>query len=465
MQLSRFVVTYEGVRDDENVLYDVITDRHVGVNDAVLDLVRRFGAGPPPEDEDEAEIADALSAQGFLVEDRAADDERLRRHLARVTAEGMPETMYVVLTPTLKCNLACTYCYQKDSPAFNRMSAETEAESIAFVLRKVDEARTPKLHVHYLGGEVLTRKDFLLRTAEAFHAAMRERGGSFEWEIVTNGVDLDRPFVEAMNRCGEGTIKITLDGDRETHDAARVHRNGKGSFDDTFRNLVEVAGSARIWIGGNFYPGQDASYERLLDRIEDAGVAEKLSHVRFKPVVETGGNENKTGCTSCASDGKREADTLIHLDRLVRKKWKGAAVSKTLVARGPCELHWDNSYIIDPDGYVYRCPALVGHSDLAVGTVKSDALRAAPLLETRPWEAHEPCHDCAYLPVCMGGCLGGQWLKTGRRDQVMCKKEVFEASYAETIPARYLEELGAVPWDGDEAAPPQTEPIERSDAR
>jgi sulfatase maturation enzyme AslB (radical SAM superfamily) len=103
---------------------------------------------------------------------------------------------------------------------------------------------------------------------------------------------------------------------------------------------------------------------------------------------------------------------------------------------------------------------------VAVGSVKDDALRAAPLLELRPWEQHEPCHDCAYLPVCMGGCLAGQYLRTGRRDQVLCKKAWFEAGFAETIPRRYLDELAAVPWDGEEAkatpAPSQIDATEGS---
>ena len=33
---------------------------------------------------------------------------------------------------------------------------------------------------------------------------------------------------------------------------------------------------------------------------------------------------------------------------------------------GPCELHWKNSYTIDPEGHVYKCPAVAGLSELAV---------------------------------------------------------------------------------------------------
>ena len=97
---------------------------------------------------------------------------------------------------------------------------------------------------------------------------------------------------------------------------------------------------------------------------------------------------------------------------------------------------------------VYKCPAVAGRPEVAIGSVTNESLRGAPLLELRPWEQ---CGDCAYLPVCVGGCLGGQYLKTGRRDQVNCKKEWFEASFREAVPRRYLAELADTPWDGEAA--------------
>jgi hypothetical protein len=41
----------------------------------------------------------------------------------------------------------------------------------------------------------------------------------------------------------------------------------------------------------------------------------------------------------------------------------------------------------------------------------------------------------------VGGCLGGLYLKTGRRDQVACKKDMFEQSFRETVVRRYLTEF------------------------
>lgn len=444
MQLSRFLVTYASVRPDEHVLYDVLSDRYVGVNGATFSAITRLTTGSG--DTDDCVVAGELAEQGFLVADRAHDDRRLREHLARV-ARGEPGVMTITLMPTLACNLACSYCFQKGSPAYNTMTRETEEQAIEFILRKVDQAGSRLLRLEYFGGEPLARKDVVLRTAEILSRSMAARGGSFSWHIITNGVSLDRPFVDAMSRFGEGGVKVTLDGDRETHDQARVYRSGKGTFDVIFENLVAVAGHVRLDVGGNFLLGQEASYTRLVQRLEEAGILSKLHAIKFKPVQATASNDLGSCAGACASP-KEESDTLIALDRLIRKKRPDVAPIGMLdaVAAGPCELHWDTSYIIDPDGLVYKCPAVAGRPEVAVGTVRDNALKGAPLLELRPWEQ---CGDCAYLPVCVGGCLGGQYLKTGRRDQVNCKKEWFEASFREAVPRRYLAELEDVPWDGE----------------
>ena len=446
MQLSRFLVTYESIRTDEHVLYDVLADRYVGLNDAALASIARATAGSGDEDDDA--IADELAAQGFLVEDRAHDDRRLRDHLSSVALHE-PGVMSITLLPTLACNLACTYCFQKGSPAYNTMSRETEEQTIEFILRKVDQAGSRELRMEYFGGEPLARKDVVLRTAEILSRSMAARGGVFSWHIITNGVNLDRPFVEAMNRFGAGGIKVTLDGDKETHDKTRVYRSGKGSFDVIFENLVAVADHVKLDVGGNFLPGQQESYTRLIQRLDDAGVLKKLNAIKFKPAQATAANDLGTCSGSCGSP-KEETETLLLLDRLVRKKRPDKAASETLdgLISGPCELHWDNSYIIDPDGLVYKCPAVAGRPEVAVGTVRDNSLEGAPLLELRPWEK---CGDCPYLPVCVGGCLGGQYLKTGRRDEVNCKKEWFEASLREAVPRRYLAELADTPWDGADA--------------
>lgn len=440
MQLSRFVVTYENVRPGENVLYSVLDDRYLGLDENTLAAVRRWSVGGAAADAIESETQQVLLDDGFLVESRSVDDVRLRAQLDKA-AQGYPGTMFVTLMPTLACNLACNYCFQKDSPAFNTMHKPTEAATLEWILRTVDERSLSKLHVHYFGGEPLTRKGFCLRTAEALGASMRARGGTFEWSMTTNGIGLDVEFAKSMLACGPGGFKVTLDGDQETHDQMRVWRDGKGTFEQIFAAVEAVAPHAKIRIGGNFLPHQAASFERLLERIEASGLGKLLDGVVFKPIIDV--QLQKSSCTGCG-DNQQETKTLVQLNKAIDKKGLGLKRFErdTLESLlGPCELHWKNNYTIDPDGYVYKCPAVAGRQALAVTQVSESAReKIAPLLASRPWEQ---CGDCAYLSVCVGGCLGGKYLSTGRTDQVLCRKEQFEKSFRETVSRRYLEEFSS----------------------
>jgi uncharacterized protein len=150
-----------------------------------------------------------------------------------------------------------------------------------------------------------------------------------------------------------------------------------------------------------------------------------------------------------ASD--KTADTSVQIGRAVQARKPAPSIgSESGFNRNPCELHWTHSYTIDPDGRVYKCvykcPRVAGRPEMAVADVLSrGADKAAPLTAARPWEQH--CGDCAFLPVCLGGCLGGRYLRTGRVDQVHCRKPEFEAGYRETVLARYHSELGAREWE------------------
>ena len=429
---------YRDAAPGEHVLYDVVGDRYIGVDGALLEAIGRWGNGGQVLDK-EREAHQALCGAGLLVADDAADDTRLAGHWRR-SSEGMPDTLYVTLMPTLACNLACTYCFQKDHPATGRMSAETEAAAQAYVLQRVDSSGTGRLLVHYIGGEPLTRKDLLLRTAAVFSRAMAERGGTFAWELTTNGIGLAPAFVDALLAFGEGTVKLTLDGDRETHDAGRVYRSGQGTFDQVFDALVAVARSCpgvKVRVGGNFLPGQADSYERLLRRMEDAGLRGLLEETIFKPVMDVG---SAHGCSGCAAP-QAEAETLVQIGRSAQRRGLGRRATGQVDRAGLCEVHWANSTVIDPMGRLYKCLDVAGRPEMAIGDVWKGETRGDPLTEARPWERHEPCRTCAYLPVCGGGCIGGRFLQTGRTGEVLCRLDHFQQSFREEIVARYLAEF------------------------
>jgi uncharacterized protein len=431
MRLSRFVIAYRDVRPGEHVLYDVVGDRYVGVDDAGLETLERWRRGAPVLPA-EQEGAEALRGMGFLVEDDGEDELRLAG-ARQEAARGRPGSFYVTLMPTLACDLACTYCFQKDHPAQGHMKPDLEAAALEWIERAVARSSAEKLVVAYVGGEPLTRKDYLLRTAAHLSAAMSRLGRAFEWQLITNGVSLDVEFARDMAALGPGEIKLTLDGDRETHDAGRVFRDGRGTFDRVFSALVAVAHTCpgiRLRVGGNFRDGQEASFEALLDRMATAGLAGRLKSVDFKPVVEG-------GCaTSC---GSRADAALVQLGRATQRRGLSHQAPRGVDRIAPCELHWDDAWTIDPAGRLYKCLAVAGRPEMAIGDVRSGPLRPDPLIAAEPWKACGP--DCPFVPVCLGGCVGGKVATGGRPGEAACDRPLLEATFRREITRRYLEEF------------------------
>src|ERR687883_1573663 len=83
MQVSRFVVPYRDVRPGEHILYSVLDDRYVGIDDATFAAIGRWTRDVPPADEPEREAQSVLVEDGFVVRGGEEDDERLRAHLDR----------------------------------------------------------------------------------------------------------------------------------------------------------------------------------------------------------------------------------------------------------------------------------------------------------------------------------------------------------------------------------------------
>ena len=64
MELSRFVVAYRDVRPGEHVLYSVLTDRYIGIDQATSDAVEHWTRGRRPADAAERETAKVLLEEG-----------------------------------------------------------------------------------------------------------------------------------------------------------------------------------------------------------------------------------------------------------------------------------------------------------------------------------------------------------------------------------------------------------------
>ena len=66
----------------------------------------------------------------------------------------------------------------------------------------------------------------------------------------------EAPAGEPLSTLGLSGIKITLDGDRGTHDLVRIRRGGQGTFDACMKAVrLLLKHGIQLNLGGNFQPG------------------------------------------------------------------------------------------------------------------------------------------------------------------------------------------------------------------
>jgi uncharacterized protein len=462
MQPSLFNVRVPMPDREDVFLMNTFTDAQLIVSKDVvglLDTLDSNGGDARKFSETEREALDTLATHGFVVDDR--DSERADLHRFFQDFREDTRHMRVTVLTTMQCNFACDYCIQGDHGDYNKHATKMSmADAVRvgdWIEARLDALQSRQLTLMFFGGEPLLNLPVMYYLAERLWQATQARGVEQSIVIITNGLLLTREVVGKLKPFGLTGVKITLDGDRDTHDRSRPLRGGQGTFDRIIRNIRDVAGECRIAIGGNFDADTVDSYPALLDFLREQEFADQLYRVNFKPVIRAAqpaqpkglikltpvdANNKPLGgtCMTAAGSGAKRGgsicdtcnladDQMAFLRAETRKR--GFATSDG-VHMGPCELHQRHAYTVGTDGSLYACPGFTGDSAQSVGHIddRQEPQReaaAARFERLAPWKQ---CGDCSYIPVCGGGCSVASHSELGDLNRPSCHKTSFEAGVA-----------------------------------
>jgi uncharacterized protein len=460
MQPSMFNLRVPVADRNEVFLMNTFTDAQLLVTPDVATLLDRVTEGDAAFNAEEREALEALVENGFVVDSREGERARLQQYFATMR-EDTDQLRVTVLT-TLQCNFACDYCFQGDHGDYNKfahkMSMETAANVVSWVESRLDEIHPEKFVLQLFGGEPLLNLPVAYYLAEQCHAVCEARGIPQSISLITNGLLLTPDVVERLTPYGLYGVKITLDGDRDTHNRMRPLRGRQGTFDKIVENVRLVAHKVAITIGGNFDETSWDSYPDLLDFLREQEFADQIVKINFKPIIKAPepekpkgfipltvvGNGDKplggTCMTSAGAGGGRDkattaCDTCHFVDEkmqfLREETRKRGFATVDGVHMGPCEIHRQHAYTLGPDGALYSCPGFTGEKTESIGHISG---------RVEPWHAaamaryerisplKEECGDCSYIPVCGGGCSVAAHIETSDMHTPSCHKSAFESA-------------------------------------
>ena len=426
MKLSRYLKVYNHPNKAGRLV--VVATRRCAVlelSETLWDRVRNNG------ELSEREL-DVLVSKGVLVEDNAVEREEMRALFQNLNSKRSVFSLLVTLT--LECTLACPYCFEDPFRGHFVMSEDTAELLIQRVTEQMIAGRD--VLVDFYGGEALMALPMLKQIASRLAGVAQANNVKFDFNIITNGTLLTRQVVEELLPLGLAAVRVTIDGPRDIHDRQRPFVSGKGSFDTILANVRDIYEIVPVDIGVNYAKENYQRFPELLDYLIAEGIdPKKLKAMVFSPIMPKSdgsvGGDHGHVCASTSEPWMMEAGLYLRGETLRR----GFPTPK--LASAACMIEFENDLVIGYDGGIYKCPVLMGQEEFRVGTLADGINDYSQSHNLDVWKNDE-CLDCAYLPLCFGGCRFMRKLRTGAIDGVDCRRDLLDA----TLEAIVLQDLG-----------------------
>ena len=334
--------------------------------------------------------------------------------------------MHLILSLTHRCNLRCAYCYAGRSMA-RAMPLSVACKALDYAFRSPD----PAVNLTFFGGEPLLEPDLIDAIAQQAQARAATSGKTLRMGLTTNGTLLSR-HMDLLCRHGL-IVTVSLDGDRDVHDATRVWPNGGGSWQAAQAGLGEaMARGLAVRTVSVAHPGNADRLGASFDAVAALGHSRLVFNFDYSaPWDDASLSRCEAGLESLADRAlaryRAGHDFSVQpLHAKIVSQLKGGFCATDRCRFGCAEI------AVAPSGALYPCDRLIGEDDparreLVIGHVDTgvDAQRVQAL-RGRKDTPNLDCEGCALIDRCMWWCGCANHARTGHTDRVdetLCRIE------------------------------------------
>lgn len=337
-----------------------------------------------------------LKDEFYLVD---FDEQKMLEHQFNLSSYDS-STLGLTICPTMKCNLACTYCYENKLQ--DKMSDETIENLIEFVKLKTKNCKT--LSVTWYGGEPLFETSVLLKINAKLMQVVKEQSINYNAFMITNATLINEKTIKVLEELNVKNVQVTLDGAKGYHDSRRITSSGAGTYDIIVKKL-KLLNNAKIGVSLRINVDKDniKSLDELLDDLAKNGIKAGiyLGHIQAN-------TESFSNCNICL---KKSEFNLVNYNfiKTNQEKYKGVFDFNTVLPEKKnifCGAEKENSFVVDSQGYAYKCWNEVGIPNRAVLNVNNfkDINYKNLFFYHKQYPFALKCKSCKMLPICMGGC-------------------------------------------------------------
>jgi uncharacterized protein len=350
----------------------------------------------------------------------------------RSGARRPPPAFHIMTKPRgAICNLDCSYCYFLSKEALYPNSDFHMADDLleAYTRQYIAAQQVPEVTFAWQGGEpTLMGLDFFQR-AVSWQQKYKKPGMRIHNALQTNGVNLDDDWGRFFKQ-NNFLVGLSIDGPRELHDAYRVDKGGRPTFDRVMGGLallkkhrVEFNVLTTLHAANVGYPLP--VYHFLRDEV-------KTQFIQFIPIVE---RDNETGfqegdqVTERSLTGRQYGEFLMAVfDEWVRRDVGRVYVQLFDVALAAWSGHrpglcvfeetCGQALALEHNGDLYSCDHFV-EPDHLLGNIRQDLMielvasdQQHQFGQAKRDALPRYCRQCEVKFVCNGGCPKNRFIKT-----------------------------------------------------
>ena len=300
----------------------------------------------------------------------------------------------IVIAPTLACNFACPYCYESDLPP-NKIKISIQNKIVDFI-ESFNGVDTVNLTWH--GGEPLLAFDAMENILSQIFKSEKISIG--QHNLVTNGYLLNKKICNILKDYKLDYVQITIDGIEETHNQSRIHKSGIPTYQKILENIdsaLLILVGTHINIRVNIHKKNAEDFPKLYRELSDRW---KNKNITISPSFTT----DHGGCkVKCLKHSERVG---FYRDLYFNHNIKNINFYLTRKSVA-CTADFDNTFIIGPEGELYKCWVDLGKEDRVIGTIFSSDFNQNILAEYMMGTDmfnDSKCKECVLFPLCDGGC-------------------------------------------------------------
>ncbi|WP_321479374.1 radical SAM/SPASM domain-containing protein [uncultured Bacteroides sp.] len=318
------------------------------------------------------------------------------------------------------CSFRCPYCFENEiSNHGNQWSKQV------FTKEMVDKAYNamleiePRQKLHFkqillFGGEPLLRENKKI----VEYIVLKGAQLGYTFKVTTNGYDIDY-FEDILSPHYFSFVQITLDGNKEHHNARRFHYIEGDSFDKIMTNIgILLKKDINVLVKVNTDNNNFYDFNFLREQFDTLGYT-KNPHFELKSSFLRSFNFNAD-----TSDNIDYIPSITTLNKKHKEEYNGEIYSQDFgiykrfysylrnksrcrLFSASCASHY-GSFLFDPMGDIYTCLEIIGKKEYVIGSFLEDNIQWTEV--RKHWFEKNVgnsvgCKVCKYALLCGGPCL------------------------------------------------------------